>query len=97
MYKYNLLERMDKLNGNDREIFWKWAPEQLFRNKETIRGWFYIKANDPREIGVLHLLKLSIFFGCSVEALFTEQPDTKAIVESIKTHSHVCNGNTSCR
>lgn len=94
MYKYNLLERLDKLSGNDRDIFWKWAPDALFRNKETVRGWLYIKTSDPNEIGVIQLVKLAVFFGCQIEELFSEKIDKNAIVESIKNQSNVHIRNT---
>nr|WP_294860206.1 hypothetical protein [uncultured Fluviicola sp.] len=88
MYKYNILERLDRLSGNDRIIFWQWAPEQLFRNKETIRGWLYIPEKSSKEIGIPALLKLAVFFQCKVEDLFTNELDRNAVVESIQNHSN---------
>ncbi len=95
MYKYNLLKRLDQLSINDREIFWTWAPEQLRRDKDTIRGWCYIKHDEPREIGVTLLLKLSVFFQCSIIDLINYPENREDITNSIKSHYHVHSRNNT--
>lgn len=90
MYKYNLLERLDKLTINDREVFWIWAPGAFLRNKETIRNWLYIKQDSSKEIGAVALQKLAIFFECLPGELFSQPLDSGEVKEGItKIHHHV--------
>lgn len=94
-YKYTIWAKFQQLTRAEQRIAKNTLPHLLNISTRTLQIWMYYKKEDAKTIPADMLFRLASYFGCSINEMWTEEPESlhleyikmkKRASESFKTN-----------